>query len=107
MLNETFYVSLIIKVNLHYYIYIILLCSCHYIILYYKCVCVVVCVLRGNYENERPYVEGDWCSRCPENLQKCENNLCGTSALFPPLSRLCSNTHTQIQHQTLVIKSHV
>ncbi|XP_036959315.1 peptidase inhibitor 16-like [Acanthopagrus latus] len=30
----------------------------------------------GNYENERPYVEGDWCSRCPENLQNCENNLC-------------------------------
>lgn len=30
----------------------------------------------GNYEDERPYVEGDWCSRCPENLQKCENNLC-------------------------------
>uniref|UniRef100_A0A7N6BVY7 SCP domain-containing protein n=1 Tax=Anabas testudineus TaxID=64144 RepID=A0A7N6BVY7_ANATE len=31
----------------------------------------------GNYEGERPYVEGDWCSRCPEKLQKCENNLCG------------------------------
>uniref|UniRef100_A0A3P8RSK8 SCP domain-containing protein n=1 Tax=Amphiprion percula TaxID=161767 RepID=A0A3P8RSK8_AMPPE len=31
----------------------------------------------GNYEDQRPYVEGDWCSRCPENLQKCENNLCG------------------------------
>ncbi|XP_029690060.1 peptidase inhibitor 16-like [Takifugu rubripes] len=30
----------------------------------------------GNYEDERPYVEGDWCSRCPEDLQKCENNLC-------------------------------
>uniref|UniRef100_UPI0037E7259D peptidase inhibitor 16-like n=1 Tax=Semicossyphus pulcher TaxID=241346 RepID=UPI0037E7259D len=30
----------------------------------------------GNYEGERPYVEGDWCSRCPENFQKCENNLC-------------------------------
>ncbi|XP_053174099.1 peptidase inhibitor 16-like [Scomber japonicus] len=30
----------------------------------------------GNYEEERPYVEGDWCSRCPENLQTCENNLC-------------------------------
>ncbi|KAM9350278.1 uncharacterized protein ABDE67_007577 [Symphorus nematophorus] len=30
----------------------------------------------GNFEDERPYVEGDWCSRCPENLQKCENNLC-------------------------------
>ncbi|XP_023116684.1 peptidase inhibitor 16-like [Amphiprion ocellaris] len=30
----------------------------------------------GNYEDQRPYVEGDWCSRCPENLQKCENNLC-------------------------------
>ncbi|KAM7404188.1 hypothetical protein PAMP_011557 [Pampus punctatissimus] len=31
---------------------------------------------RGNYEGDRPYVEGDWCSRCPENLQNCENNLC-------------------------------
>ncbi|KAF7643812.1 hypothetical protein LDENG_00232750 [Lucifuga dentata] len=30
----------------------------------------------GNYEGEKPYEEGDWCSRCPENLQKCENNLC-------------------------------
>ncbi|XP_075948540.1 uncharacterized protein LOC142950816 [Anarhichas minor] len=30
----------------------------------------------GNYEDERPFVEGEWCSRCPENLQKCENNLC-------------------------------
>ncbi|KAF1391054.1 hypothetical protein PFLUV_G00064610 [Perca fluviatilis] len=30
----------------------------------------------GNFEDERPFVEGDWCSRCPENLQKCENNLC-------------------------------
>ncbi|CAB1440958.1 unnamed protein product [Pleuronectes platessa] len=30
----------------------------------------------GNYEDQRPYVEGDWCSRCPENLQKCENNMC-------------------------------
>uniref|UniRef100_A0A3B3V8K6 SCP domain-containing protein n=1 Tax=Poecilia latipinna TaxID=48699 RepID=A0A3B3V8K6_9TELE len=31
----------------------------------------------GNYEDQRPYVEGDWCSSCPENLQECENNLCG------------------------------
>ncbi|XP_056155657.1 peptidase inhibitor 16-like [Lampris incognitus] len=30
----------------------------------------------GNYEGEKPYVEGDMCSRCPENMQKCENNLC-------------------------------
>ncbi|XP_019743330.1 peptidase inhibitor 16-like [Hippocampus comes] len=30
----------------------------------------------GNYEEERPYVEGDSCSQCPEKLQKCENNLC-------------------------------
>ncbi|KAM4563002.1 peptidase inhibitor 16-like [Odontesthes bonariensis] len=30
----------------------------------------------GNYEDERPYIEGDWCSSCPENLLKCENNLC-------------------------------
>ncbi|XP_034027459.1 peptidase inhibitor 16-like [Thalassophryne amazonica] len=30
----------------------------------------------GNYEGERPYEEGDSCSRCPEDMQKCENNLC-------------------------------
>ncbi|XP_074537796.1 uncharacterized protein LOC141799452 [Halichoeres trimaculatus] len=30
----------------------------------------------GNYEDVRPYVEGDWCSGCPEYFQKCENNLC-------------------------------
>ncbi|XP_072305555.1 uncharacterized protein [Eucyclogobius newberryi] len=30
----------------------------------------------GNYDDERPYVEGDWCSQCPANLQTCENNLC-------------------------------
>lgn len=30
----------------------------------------------GNYEEEKPYEEGDWCSRCPDNLLKCENNLC-------------------------------
>ncbi|XP_061662725.1 peptidase inhibitor 16-like isoform X1 [Syngnathoides biaculeatus] len=30
----------------------------------------------GNYEDERPYVEGDSCSQCPEKLQTCENNLC-------------------------------
>uniref|UniRef100_A0A3Q3M225 Peptidase inhibitor 16 n=1 Tax=Mastacembelus armatus TaxID=205130 RepID=A0A3Q3M225_9TELE len=35
----------------------------------------------GNYEGERPYVEGDWCSRCPENLQKCENNMCVADTL--------------------------
>ncbi|XP_040904488.1 peptidase inhibitor 16-like [Toxotes jaculatrix] len=29
----------------------------------------------GNFEGERPYVEGDWCSSCPEK-HKCENNLC-------------------------------
>ncbi|XP_028266594.1 peptidase inhibitor 16-like [Parambassis ranga] len=34
----------------------------------------------GNFEGERPFVEGDWCSRCPENLQKCENNLCAPDA---------------------------
>ncbi|XP_077457165.1 uncharacterized protein LOC144074548 [Stigmatopora argus] len=30
----------------------------------------------GNYDNERPYSPGEWCSRCPEELQTCENNLC-------------------------------
>ncbi|CAL8369981.1 unnamed protein product [Lota lota] len=30
----------------------------------------------GNYEDQKPYEEGEWCSRCPEDLQKCENHLC-------------------------------
>lgn len=30
----------------------------------------------GNYEDMHPYVEGDSCSQCPENLQKCVDNLC-------------------------------
>ncbi|MED6274536.1 hypothetical protein CHARACLAT_017460 [Characodon lateralis] len=30
----------------------------------------------GNYDAQWPYVEGDWCSICPEKLQRCENNLC-------------------------------
>lgn len=47
-------------------------------------VCLIRCALRGNYEDERPYVEGDWCSRCPENLQNCENNLCGTTQSVRP-----------------------
>ncbi|KAK7884739.1 hypothetical protein WMY93_027862 [Mugilogobius chulae] len=34
----------------------------------------------GNYEGMRPYVEGDWCSQCPENVQRCENNLCAPEA---------------------------
>uniref|UniRef100_A0A3P9DNY7 Peptidase inhibitor 16 n=1 Tax=Maylandia zebra TaxID=106582 RepID=A0A3P9DNY7_9CICH len=45
----------------------------------------------GNYEGVRPYVEGDWCSRCPENLQKCENSLCGKSTVVTPPD-LCSST---------------
>ena len=49
--------------------------------------CVSLCVFRGNYEDERPYIEGDWCSRCPENLQKCENNLCGTTLSLPECSQ--------------------
>uniref|UniRef100_A0A3Q2VN06 Peptidase inhibitor 16 n=1 Tax=Haplochromis burtoni TaxID=8153 RepID=A0A3Q2VN06_HAPBU len=45
----------------------------------------------GNYEGVRPYVEGDWCSRCPENLQKCENSLCGKSTVVTPPD-LCLST---------------
>lgn len=30
----------------------------------------------GNYEGVRPYGEGEWCSQCPEEYQRCENNLC-------------------------------
>lgn len=41
--------------------------------------CDSCCVLSGNYEGERPYVEGDRCSSCPEKMQNCQNNLCGTN----------------------------
>lgn len=50
-------------------------------------------VLRGNYEDERPYVEGDWCSRCPEKLQKCENNLCGMTRSSPCPQISNNSTH--------------
>ncbi|CAL8279327.1 unnamed protein product [Boreogadus saida] len=30
----------------------------------------------GNYDDQKPYEEGDWCSRCPGDLQKCENHMC-------------------------------
>ncbi|RVE71019.1 hypothetical protein OJAV_G00070440 [Oryzias javanicus] len=37
----------------------------------------------GNYEDQRPYVEGDWCSSCPENLELCENRLCAAEREEP------------------------
>ncbi|XP_030222574.1 peptidase inhibitor 16 [Gadus morhua] len=30
----------------------------------------------GNYDDQKPYEEGDWCSRCPGDLQKCRNHMC-------------------------------
>ncbi|XP_061591620.1 peptidase inhibitor 16-like [Cololabis saira] len=30
----------------------------------------------GNFEDQRPYMEGEWCSMCPDDYQNCENNLC-------------------------------
>ncbi|KAJ8016542.1 hypothetical protein DPEC_G00008330 [Dallia pectoralis] len=30
----------------------------------------------GNFVDEKPYEEGEWCSRCPENLPRCDENLC-------------------------------
>ncbi|XP_012696439.1 peptidase inhibitor 16 [Clupea harengus] len=30
----------------------------------------------GNYEGEKPYAEGEFCSRCPEDVPRCEDFLC-------------------------------
>ncbi|KAM6977714.1 peptidase inhibitor 16-like [Aplochiton taeniatus] len=35
----------------------------------------------GNDEEERPYENGEWCSNCPTNVQRCDKNLCGNSLL--------------------------
>ncbi|XP_055045330.2 peptidase inhibitor 16 isoform X4 [Misgurnus anguillicaudatus] len=31
---------------------------------------------RGNYEGQRPYEQGESCSKCPEELPRCEANIC-------------------------------
>ncbi|XP_062397855.1 peptidase inhibitor 16 [Sardina pilchardus] len=31
----------------------------------------------GNYEGEKPYDEGDVCSKCPEDMPRCMDTLCG------------------------------
>ncbi|XP_035596626.2 peptidase inhibitor 16-like [Oncorhynchus keta] len=30
----------------------------------------------GNFNDEKPYEEGEWCSKCPDNLPRCDQNLC-------------------------------
>ncbi|KAJ8016543.1 hypothetical protein DPEC_G00008340 [Dallia pectoralis] len=38
----------------------------------------LVCNYRpaGYFGDKKPYERGEWCSRCPENLPRCDENLC-------------------------------
>ncbi|XDV46479.1 hypothetical protein PO909_014368 [Leuciscus waleckii] len=38
----------------------------------------------GNFDGENPYVSGEPCSKCPDNLPVCEENLCARKNLFHP-----------------------
>lgn len=37
----------------------------------------------GNFNDEKPYEEGEWCSKCPDNLLRCDQNLCVPDAPEP------------------------
>ncbi|XP_055748249.1 peptidase inhibitor 16-like [Salvelinus fontinalis] len=37
----------------------------------------------GNFNDEKPYEEGEWCSKCPDNLPRCDQNLCVPDAHEP------------------------
>lgn len=50
----------------------------------------------GNFEGERPYVEGEWCSQCPEKLQRCENNLCAPDVEPTEAESLEDLTETEV-----------
>lgn len=38
----------------------------------------------GNIEGQKPYESGKTCSKCPDNLPMCENNICVVENLFLP-----------------------
>ncbi|KAK7132757.1 hypothetical protein R3I93_019102 [Phoxinus phoxinus] len=39
---------------------------------------------RGNFDGQNPYVSGEPCSKCPENLPVCEDKICVRENLFHP-----------------------
>ncbi|XP_073679585.1 peptidase inhibitor 16-like [Garra rufa] len=39
---------------------------------------------QGNFEGQKPYESGDPCSKCPDNLPVCDNNMCVVENLFQP-----------------------
>nr|XP_046220156.1 peptidase inhibitor 16-like [Oncorhynchus gorbuscha] len=37
----------------------------------------------GKFKDEKPYEEGEWCSKCPDNMPRCDQNLCVPDAPEP------------------------
>nr|XP_029501253.1 peptidase inhibitor 16-like [Oncorhynchus nerka] len=37
----------------------------------------------GKFKDEKPYEEGEWCSKCPDNVPRCDQNLCVPDAPEP------------------------
>ncbi|XP_035617909.1 peptidase inhibitor 16-like [Oncorhynchus keta] len=37
----------------------------------------------GKSKDEKPYEEGEWCSKCPDNVPRCDQNLCVPDAPEP------------------------
>ncbi|XP_064812435.1 peptidase inhibitor 16-like [Oncorhynchus masou masou] len=31
---------------------------------------------KDKFKDEKPYEEGEWCSKCPDNVPRCDQNLC-------------------------------
>eukprot|EP00063_Salmo_salar_P015167 XP_013990002.1 PREDICTED: peptidase inhibitor 16 [Salmo salar] len=38
---------------------------------------------KGKFKDGKPYEEGEWCSRCPDNVPRCDQNLCVPDAPEP------------------------
>ncbi|XP_055788475.1 peptidase inhibitor 16-like [Salvelinus fontinalis] len=38
---------------------------------------------KGKFKDEKPYEEGEWCSKCPDNVPRCDQNLCVPDAPEP------------------------
>uniref|UniRef100_A0A8C7I1N1 SCP domain-containing protein n=1 Tax=Oncorhynchus kisutch TaxID=8019 RepID=A0A8C7I1N1_ONCKI len=35
---------------------------------------------KDKFKDEKPYEEGEWCSKCPDNVPQCDQNLCGKNS---------------------------
>ncbi|XP_024241014.1 peptidase inhibitor 16 [Oncorhynchus tshawytscha] len=38
---------------------------------------------KDKFKDEKPYEEGEWCSKCPDNVPRCDQNLCVPDAPEP------------------------